>query len=446
MASPTKRKKPPDPLANSQFGSQKFQSCPISDLPDLRTINLNLECTQTSEFASGPVPIHEISFHVYICFVLESCNHVLCILSIELSYSLVRLWADVPIVHCSLRRFSSSCPKLINTRLCEVTRLWPSLKATQICGLLCLHRLCSIDLEPALLRLSRNWLFRCQQRYVLYPSPCPSYSFLADSELVSRTISRLCRQYLAQMAVVGIGRFEYLVPCLSLVNGLELENFIVAFISFSCSLSVLFLSCPPIYGIVVSFLLLSLSRKLLGSYWWTFMGPGELSLVYLVSSLNIIDRLLRILFALERGHKFNRLPPKTILSTGVYGSLKTAYQCIYLYAHYIRLDTLIIVLGCNLLNLLPKLNPFVRRYKFNRLLPKVMPSTNPLCQSINALVKPCNLSQTIASLLVTNPFWVCEIHNELQGHCILVESLSCSDWSLGHEEGIFQGCAGNVTP
>jgi len=205
------------------------------------------------------------------------------------------------------------------------------------------------------------------------------------------------------MVVVGIGSFEYLVPCLSIVNRLELGNIIVAYNSFSCSLSVLFLSCPPNYGmlsIVVSFLILSLNRKFIGSDWWTSMGPGKLSLVYLDSSLNIIESLLRILFVLDRGHKFNRFSPKAMLSTGAYGSLKNAYQYIYLYASYIRLDASIILLGCNILSLLPILNHLVRGYEFNRLLPKVMLSTNPLYQSINALDKPCNLSQTIESSLV----------------------------------------------
>ncbi|KAJ8427422.1 hypothetical protein Cgig2_013666 [Carnegiea gigantea] len=67
MASPRKRKKPPDFLTNSQLGFQKFQSCPLFRLPGLQTINLNLECAQpSSEFAFRPF---------YICFVLESYNH-----------------------------------------------------------------------------------------------------------------------------------------------------------------------------------------------------------------------------------------------------------------------------------------------------------------------------------------------------------------------------------
>ncbi|KAJ8431613.1 hypothetical protein Cgig2_001090 [Carnegiea gigantea] len=67
MASPRKRKKPPDFLTNSQLGFHKFQSCPLFHLPGLQTINLNLKCAQpSSEFAFRPF---------YICFILESYNH-----------------------------------------------------------------------------------------------------------------------------------------------------------------------------------------------------------------------------------------------------------------------------------------------------------------------------------------------------------------------------------
>lgn len=124
-----------------------------------------------------------------------------------------------------------------------------------------------------------------------------------------------------------MGSFEYLVPII--VNGLELRNIVVAFNSFSCSLSMLFLSCPPNYGmiyIIVSLSILSLNIKFIGCDWWTSMGPSELSFVYLVSFLNIIESLLRILLVIDRAHKFNCLSPKAILSTIAYGSLKNVYK------------------------------------------------------------------------------------------------------------------------
>ncbi|KAJ8448863.1 hypothetical protein Cgig2_011484 [Carnegiea gigantea] len=117
MASPRKRKKPPDFLTNSQLGFQKFQSCPLFHLPGLQTINLNMECAQPSfEFAFRPVQIQELSFQFYICFVLESYNHSHTSTSLLWLYRVDEMpmapcnWIAIMLNFCALSCLVSSSP------------------------------------------------------------------------------------------------------------------------------------------------------------------------------------------------------------------------------------------------------------------------------------------------------------------------------------------------
>ena len=111
---------------------------------------------------------------------------------------------------------------------------------------------------------------------------------------MSKTIDRLRRPYFAQLAVPGNDSLEYLAQCLSILNRVELGNFIIVFNPFLCLLFILLSSCPSNYGMIStirSFLILSFNRKFVVFAGWTCMSPGELSLVYLDSSLNIIESL-----------------------------------------------------------------------------------------------------------------------------------------------------------